>query len=367
MSDRSYSSGLMLGLVLVIAFLGLSVVATGNVAAQQVDVAASDLDGVGTQDDPYVITNASELQAMEDDLDGHYELSGDIDATETATWNGGNGFDPIGNNSFQFNGTLNGSDHTIDELSIARDNKNYTGMFGEVGQDGNINNLRLGAADISGRSNTATLVGVNRGNVTNVTATGSVNATGINVGGLIGYANTGFISGSSTTVTISSNESRAGGLVGAVGGDTSIVGSSASGNVNATESVGGLVGKVESPQGAKIAGSSYATGDVNGTRKVGGLIGFHNGSDSTVENLFAAGNVSGKENIGGLIGQHRGGDIIQSNASGNVYITSSEGYFFGGLIGRVGYNAHVNISQASATGNVTGGSIVGGLIGGYYR
>ena len=42
------------------------------------------------------ITDVTELQAMEDDLDGDYVLGNNIDASATSTWNGGLGFAPIG-------------------------------------------------------------------------------------------------------------------------------------------------------------------------------------------------------------------------------------------------------------------------------
>ena len=73
--------------VLVVVLIGLLTAVTGSAAAQSagfVDVDASDLEGSGTGDDPYIITNASELQAMEDDLDAYYELGRDINASSTA-------------------------------------------------------------------------------------------------------------------------------------------------------------------------------------------------------------------------------------------------------------------------------------------
>ena len=42
------------------------------------------------------ITDVDELQAMENDLAGDYWLANDINAAITSTWNGGDGFLPIG-------------------------------------------------------------------------------------------------------------------------------------------------------------------------------------------------------------------------------------------------------------------------------
>jgi hypothetical protein len=71
------------------AALGLAVAP----AAASDHVAPSDLDGNGTANDPYVVTNASELQAIEDDLGANYTLGNDVDASGTSSWNSGDGFE----------------------------------------------------------------------------------------------------------------------------------------------------------------------------------------------------------------------------------------------------------------------------------
>ena len=45
---------------------------------------------------PTTITNATELQAMANDLTEDYVLGNNIDASATSGWNAGAGFDPIG-------------------------------------------------------------------------------------------------------------------------------------------------------------------------------------------------------------------------------------------------------------------------------
>jgi hypothetical protein len=52
--------------------------------------------GSGTEGDPYVIYNVTDLQNMQNDLDAYYELANDIDASATSGWNGGSGFVPLG-------------------------------------------------------------------------------------------------------------------------------------------------------------------------------------------------------------------------------------------------------------------------------
>ena len=44
--------------------------------------------GSGTAEDPYIIEDVDDLQAMENDPTAYYELGGDIDASPTQGWNG---------------------------------------------------------------------------------------------------------------------------------------------------------------------------------------------------------------------------------------------------------------------------------------
>ncbi len=81
--------------------------------------------GDGSIRDPYQISNVTELQNISSNLNVHYILMNDIDASETKDWNGGRGFEPIGfydkdNPDLSFNGYLDGMDYKkpIDEQFI---------------------------------------------------------------------------------------------------------------------------------------------------------------------------------------------------------------------------------------------------------
>jgi hypothetical protein len=106
---------------------------------------------------------------------------------------------------------------------------------------------------------------------------------------------------------------------------------------------------------------SSASGSVSGERNVGGLVGVsmglisHSSASVTVSGTFYY--------VGGLLGQNEGGTVTDSHATGSVTSTSD---YVGGL---VGYSRTDNvavggeISESSATGAVTGGGNVGGLVG----
>ena len=69
--------------------------------------------GSGTEADPYIITNAEQLQQMNDDRTAHYALGNNIDASATAGWDGDKGFGPIGTVSDPFTGSLDGRGYVI--------------------------------------------------------------------------------------------------------------------------------------------------------------------------------------------------------------------------------------------------------------
>jgi signal transduction histidine kinase len=74
--------------------------------------------GLGSPEQPYQVSTCEQLQEMQDDRAGHYELTGPIDCTATSTWNSGAGFVAVGNGSGgqEFTGTLEGNGYAIDGL-----------------------------------------------------------------------------------------------------------------------------------------------------------------------------------------------------------------------------------------------------------
>lgn len=368
-------------------------------ASRPADVAASDLPGAGTPDDPYVITNASELQAMEDDLDASYVLGADVDASETAGWHGGKGFDPVGTDRLHggrgFTGSLDGAGHTITGLTIRRPDEskpNAVGLFGSLSASpalasnprATVANVTLVDATIRGPDTAGGLVGTSvAGTVRNASVNGTV-AGGWYVGGLVGENADGTVTGSHATATVTGS-SNVGGLVGrnagtvnrssatgtvdgyaSVGGlvgdnaEGRVTRSSATGGVNGSARVGGLVGENAGGPVAQDSGTvsaSYATGRVNGSARVGGLVGYNTGAYAAVRESYATGDVTGRETVGGLVGRNSGGRIRASYARGAVDGSSN----VGGLLGRNGRGGRVHGTYA--TGAVTGTERVGGLVG----
>jgi len=98
--------------------------------------------------------------------------------------------------------------------------------------------------------------------------------------------------------------------------------------------------------------------DVSGNYDVGGLVGWNEG---TVSNCYATGSVSGGDYVGGLVGyNYYEGTVSNCYAAGSV---SGDYYYVGGLVG----GNTGTVSNCYATGSVSGDYYyVGGLVGGNY-
>ena len=171
--------------------------------------------GSGTDADPYVITTVQELQWMQNELRAFYVLGDDIDASETAGWNGGAGFSPIGtfdkfDPSTRFRGTFKGQGYTISGLTIDRPAQNYVGLFG-LPNNASITNVTLADLAVTGNDNVGGLVGVNAGTVSESSASGRVTGDDY-VGGLVGR-NHELVCGSEARGSVSGN-TNVGDLVG---------------------------------------------------------------------------------------------------------------------------------------------------------
>jgi len=281
----------------------------------------------------YHITNVWELQNMSNDLSGDYILDNDIDASITNTWNGGNGFIPIGNVPNKFTGTFSGNNYTISNLFINNNLDAYIGLFGRCDYS-KINNLNLVNINITGNTFVGGLVGYSynssldniftSGNITAIAYVGGIcgiteinniiinsssncNITGFVAGGICGLQNyyinsvakncyiiNCYATGNIINMVLGNDFS--GGLIGDNYGY--IYTSYATGNVNGKDYVGGFVGRNDG-----VINNSYATGNVTGIGdRVGGVGGFVGVNNGIIENSYSVGYVNGILGIGGLIG-----------------------------------------------------------------
>lgn len=198
------------------------------------------------------ITNATELQGIDDDLTEDYVLDNDIDMTDVE-------FTAIGRTSeTPFTGTFDGQNFTIDNLSIiVGENEDEVGLFYKT-ENSTIKNLNLTNINISARGKMGGLIGsATNTTITNCHITGdilinsSTHGVGLSasdIGGLLGYGEVVDISYSSTDVNITAAEgidsiTQLGGFVGYVRyAGTEVKYCAANGEVHGYSAIGGFAG-----------------------------------------------------------------------------------------------------------------------------
>ena len=293
-------------------------------------------------------------QTWSQDSSGNYSLdSGDSAAPYfVIDSSGSGGWQPVGNSvNNAFNALFDGNGYVIRNLAIRSELTNI-GLFGVTAANAIIRNVGLvnNLSDYTGSSN-------------------DVN----NVGGLVGFQQSGSIRASYATGNAdggAGDQDFVGGLVGRQDGGSIITASYATGNADGGDGsldvVGGLVGL----QFGSIS-ASYATGNADGgdgnSGRVGGLVG-EQGSGGRITGSYATGNADGgdgnSDRVGGLVGQQFGGSITGSYATGNADGGDGIQNDVGGL---VGYQFRGSITASYATGNADGGAgasdEVGGLVG----
>ncbi|WP_221469082.1 GLUG motif-containing protein [Cohnella nanjingensis] len=226
--------------------------------------------GDGSAGNPYRITTLAQLNAVRDDLDASYRLEADIDASDTAGWNAGEGFEPIGNFDQRFKGDFDGNGHLITGLAINSPESDFIGLFGYL-DGGKVHHVGLENVDIKGKQH---------------------------VGGIAGYSANGEIANAYTTGRLNGGTNFVGGIAG-TNDDGMISNVYSAADVSGQAYVGGLTGFNENANAIIV--NAYAVGRVSGGSQVGGVAGW-NLLGAAIMNVYASGRVSGNQSTGGLVG-----------------------------------------------------------------
>ena len=312
-----------------------------------VNLADMDADADGLID----VSTAEQLSAMRYSLNGNsykesaegaevycnagcagFELTADIDLA-------GVDWQPIGTDSNRFNAHFNANGHAISNLSINRSDSNAQSLFGYVGSDATIENMRLMKFNIHGRNQIAALAAYNYGVINNSHSINiNLRAISQDAGGLVSINYGTIYNSSNINGSLSSNRSGGGLVATNIGG--TIVNSRAIGiNTNPNGDVASIGGLIGSNSGGVIL-SSFATGGnaTGGTAtgsNAGGLIGINSGIslEGRLSNSYATNSVDGNAS-GSLVGVNQDStfEIINNYATGNVKGSGTEK---GGLIGGI--------------------------------
>ena len=310
-----------------------------------------DMDGNGSEDEVYEISNAGQLYWFAGLVNG--TLSGETQNTSAnavltadivvnknvlksdGTVNEGTfkEWTPIGNTcngSYSpYTGIFEGQNHTISGLYFKQENTSEVGFFGYNG--GKISNVGILNSYFCGFSRVGGVCGYNSSTITNCYNKGVVDGTadgassfggvcGCNLGILTNCYNTGIVKGQS--------------FVGGVSGDNNktITNCYNTGIVSGQSYVGGIDG-----DNSGTITNCNNEGKVSGTEdSVGGVSGDNN---KTITNCYNTGIVSGQSYVGGVNGYNKNGTIINCYTTSEVNGTGSH---VGGVIG-------MNLSNGTIT------------------
>lgn len=304
--------------------------------------------GHGTASSPYQISSLQELQWLDnlkfksedewsDILMGntevacYAELTNNIEALDTKTWNEGKGFEPIGDDLFGvYPIHLNGNKHTINNLYINKKDESSIGLFSILPPNSIIQNINITNAEIIGSDTTSILSPIVFPNslIKNVSVSGKVIATkntGASAGGLVGL-NLGMIEDSKAEVNV--------------------IGSTTIGGISSSNA--GTIHNSISKSTITIHSSQYTDSTA------GGFVGLNSG---TIQNSKSESIVKGEaDNLGGFSGLNDG---KINNSLSNSTIEGTNNY----IGGFTGTNSG-QITKSYATGKITSGrDCVGGFIG----
>lgn len=279
------------------------------------------LPGSGTEQDPYLIATADDLQAitsMEGDAP-YFKLTADIELTEwIAGNNDGKGWIPVGGSSSGLRGHFDGDGHTISGL-WTDEKYEYGGLFAKVTQGAEVKDLHVEIASghtVSGTAYAGGIAGINDGSISGCTVAGDISG-GQYAGGIAGLssnkihqcrhdgqitashasANVGGIAGSNSgeisecksegSITAGGASAQCGGIAGSNGADGNIhdcYGLSDVSASGASSYAGGVVG-----YNSGITGRCYSAGNIAGAT-VAGVCGYNSGASATLGGCVAINN-----------------------------------------------------------------------------
>ena len=256
-----------------------------------------DMDGDGSKDEVYEISNAGQLywfaglvngtlSGVTQNTSANAVLTADIVVNKNVlkpdgTLNEGTfkEWTPIATSASPYTGIFDGQNHTISGLYFNQEDSYNVGLFSR--NNGKIANAGILDSYFYGTSKVGGVCGNNyTGTITNCYNTGSVSGIGT-AGGVSGYNDNGSITNCYNTGNVSGSSGFVGGVSGCNSKGT-IINSYNAGSVSGLEFVGGVSG--DNSKGTIT--NCYNTGSVSGTGvNVGGVIG-RNESNATIKNCY---------------------------------------------------------------------------------
>ena len=300
-------------------------------------------DGDGSKDHPYTIASASELDLLASAVNAGYKFKDtyfEVIENISYAYKGveqENNYTAIGSFAIPFKGKFNGNGHTISGIRIYKPEAMYQGLFGCLGENAEVKNVKLTDVEINASSNTGGIVGINYGTISNSSVGKNVKIVSSGdrnyyYGGIAGsndgcLAYKGTISGCSSYATLVSSGDGSYGFGGIVGGNIGTVsGCTSSATLTSLGSdshyYGGIIGFCANGSVSNnlaknvIVSAAYYYGAVNG------------GFSETIfsNNFYTACTIGGVENatnVGVNVTRFVNGyDITENNGAVAVSVTS---------------------------------------------
>ena len=310
--------------------------------------------GSGTENDPYLIFYADQLNQVRNFLNQegvYFKLMSNLNLT---TWLNGNnpglGWEPVGTEAAPFKGVFDGNGKTLSGFTISRSSTICVGLFGST-NGATLKNLTI-VGEVTGGQNTGAFVGYAIGGTLNgLTLQGNVSG-GESTGGIVGYAIGGTLNRLTLQGNVSGGEST-GGIVGYA--KSSILTNLRTSNLTVNslaDCVGGVCGTAEDTSLSECY--SYST--VNGQNRVGGIVGYNYGiyRTRTMTLCLSFGDIRGKSYVGGIVGEFKNKKTYNSNSIEYDRVSRN-------------YSASYHIINCIALGNITADGTHAGGIAGYFR
>ena len=254
--------------------------------------------GDGSVDNPYLVTDASELNEIRNHPDAHYRLMNDIDLGDWLAENSPEeGWEPING----FTGSLDGNGFAVSGFWINRPSIDNVGLFGSI-SGGKIKRLGLLMADgkgIVGNNNVGAFVGHTPYSTSAITieecfvSGGTVEAKGSAAGGILGYTSTNSVAFNIVNCYVSG---------------TTVIGA---------DGAGGIVGTAYRSIDVENCYSTGLVKSANNDKSAGGIVGGTNDQSNvyTVKNCIAlSAEIQSAKSAGRIVGWIKSAEkIVLSN------------------------------------------------------
>lgn len=220
-----------------------------------------------------------------------------IENIHSDKWDDGKGFNPIGDTTNPFTGTIDGFSGErvfgISNLTINRPDEDNVGLIGAAGASDNsaeFVNLSLSNVSITGKNKVGAIAGTlqNGSHISWSSTSGTVTGKGESIGGFAGLVDNSSMWDISNSATVQGNstdgtDKKIGGIAGTLSNNSTLTDVRNFAAISGTEDVGGIAGYVEKGTilgtGSAIYNyaNTYNNGTVNGTTNTGGIVGHAKG------------------------------------------------------------------------------------------